>query len=60
LGKKETIHEGSLEVEGASKAPDYAFRIGETCKFFVEAMKVCFYDVKIRYIIYEIYTHFSN
>jgi len=36
---KEVIHEASLEVEGATKAPDYAFRIGGTRKFFVEAKK---------------------
>ena len=36
---KDVIHEDSLEVEGAAKAPDYAFRIGGTRKFFVEAKK---------------------
>ncbi len=36
---KDVIHEDSLEVEGATKAPDYAFRIGGTRKFFVEAKK---------------------
>jgi len=36
---KEVIHEASLEVEGETKAPDYAFRIGGTRKFFVEAKK---------------------
>jgi len=36
---KEVIHEASQEVEGANKAPDYAFRIGGTRKFFVEAKK---------------------
>ena len=36
---KEVIHEDSLEVEGATKAPDYAFRIGGQRKFFVEAKK---------------------
>ncbi len=36
---KEVIHEDTLEIEGASKAPDYAFRIGGTRKFFVEAKK---------------------
>ncbi len=36
---KEVIHEASQEVEGAAKAPDYAFRIGGTRKFFVEAKK---------------------
>ena len=36
---KDVIVEDSLEVEGATKAPDYAFRIGGTRKFFVEAKK---------------------
>src|SRR5215213_4905476 len=36
---KEVIHEYSLEIEGENKAPDYAFRIGGTRKFFVEAKK---------------------
>ncbi len=36
---KEVVHEDSLEVEGATKAPDYAFRVGGQRKFFVEAKK---------------------
>lgn len=36
---KDVIHEDSLEVEGATKAPDYAFRIGGQRKFFLEAKK---------------------
>jgi type I restriction-modification system DNA methylase subunit len=36
---KEVIHEASQDVEGAAKAPDYAFRIGGMRKFFVEAKK---------------------
>src|SRR5688572_15017133 len=36
---KDVIHEDSLDIEGANKAPDYAFRIGGTRKFFVEAKK---------------------
>jgi type I restriction-modification system DNA methylase subunit len=36
---KDVIHEDSLEIEGANKAPDYAFRISGTRKFFVEAKK---------------------
>jgi hypothetical protein len=36
---KDVIHEDSLEVEGATKAPDYAFRTGGTRKFFLEAKK---------------------
>ncbi|MDI6769983.1 MAG: type I restriction enzyme HsdR N-terminal domain-containing protein [Anaerolineales bacterium] len=38
-GYKDVIHEDSLEIEGETKAPDYAFRIGGTRKFFVEAKK---------------------
>ncbi|HWQ82939.1 MAG TPA: Eco57I restriction-modification methylase domain-containing protein, partial [Anaerolineales bacterium] len=36
---KDVIHEDQIKVSGASKAPDYAFRIGGTRKFFVEAKK---------------------
>ncbi len=36
---KDVIHEDSLEIEGENKAPDYAFRIAGTRKFFVEAKK---------------------
>jgi type I restriction-modification system DNA methylase subunit len=36
---KDVIHEDSLEIEGENKAPDYAFRIGGTRRFFVEAKK---------------------
>ncbi len=46
---KEVIHEASLEVEGAAKAPDYAFRVGGTRKFFVEAKKPA---VNIQYDIF--------
>jgi type I restriction-modification system DNA methylase subunit len=46
---KDVIHEDSLEVEGAAKAPDYAFRIGGMRKFFVEAKKPA---INIEYDIY--------
>ena len=46
---KDVIHEDSLDVEGAAKAPDYAFRIGGMRKFFVEAKKPA---VNIEYDIY--------
>jgi len=36
---REVIHEDSLKIDGQAKAPDYAFRIGETRKFFLEAKK---------------------
>jgi predicted type IV restriction endonuclease len=36
---KDVIHEDAIKVGGATKAPDYAFRIGGVKKFFVEAKK---------------------
>jgi predicted type IV restriction endonuclease len=36
---KDVIHEDAIKVGGATKAPDYSFRIGGTRKFFVEAKK---------------------
>jgi len=36
---KDVIHEDAIRVGGATKAPDYCFRIGGTRKFFVEAKK---------------------
>jgi len=36
---KEVVHEDALKIGGATKAPDYSFRIGGTRKFFVEAKK---------------------
>ena len=36
---KDVVHEDSVRVDGASKAPDYGFRIGGVRKFFVEAKK---------------------
>ena len=36
---KDVIHEDAIKVGGATKAPDYFFRIGGTRKFFVEAKK---------------------
>ncbi len=36
---KDVVHEPSLEVNGATKAPDYSFRIGGQRKFFIEAKK---------------------
>lgn len=36
---KDVIHEDAIKIGGASKAPDYCFRIGGTRKFFVEAKK---------------------
>lgn len=34
---KDVVHEDSIKVAKSSKAPDYAFRVGGTRKFFVEA-----------------------
>ncbi|MGD0536282.1 MAG: N-6 DNA methylase [Verrucomicrobiota bacterium] len=36
---KDVIHEESIRIGGATKAPDYGFRIGGTRKFFLEAKK---------------------
>ena len=36
---KDVVHEDAIKVGGATKAPDYSFRIGGTRKFFVEAKK---------------------
>jgi predicted type IV restriction endonuclease len=36
---KEVVHEDIVKVGGATKAPDYSFRIGGVRKFFLEAKK---------------------
>ena len=36
---RDVIHEDAIKIGGATKAPDYCFRIGGTRKFFVEAKK---------------------
>ena len=36
---KDVIHEDSLKISGATKAPDYSFRTGGARRFFVEAKK---------------------
>jgi hypothetical protein len=36
---KDVIHEDTIRISGAVKAPDYCFRIGGTRKFFLEAKK---------------------
>ncbi len=36
---RDVIHEDALKIGGATKAPDYCFRIGGAKKFFVEAKK---------------------
>lgn len=40
---KDVIHEDAIKIGGATKAPDYCFRIGGTRKFFVEAKKPSVY-----------------
>lgn len=34
---KDVVHEDAIKIGGATKAPDYSFRVGGTRKFFVEA-----------------------
>jgi hypothetical protein len=36
---KDVIHEDAIKVSGATRAPDYCFRIGGARKFFLEAKK---------------------
>src|SRR5213078_1954320 len=36
---KDVIYEDAIKIGGATKAPDYCFRIGGTRKFFLEAKK---------------------
>ncbi|MCP4426402.1 MAG: restriction endonuclease subunit M, partial [Chloroflexi bacterium] len=36
---KDVVHETAVKVQGKTKAPDYAFRIGGATKYFVEAKK---------------------
>ena len=36
---KEVVNEDALKIAGATKAPDYSFRIGGVRKFFAEAKK---------------------
>ncbi len=36
---RDVVHEDAVKIGGATKAPDYGFRIGGTRKFFLEAKK---------------------
>jgi len=36
---KDVIHEDAIKISGATKAPDYCFRIGGVRKFFLETKK---------------------
>ncbi|MBN2090184.1 N-6 DNA methylase [candidate division KSB1 bacterium] len=40
---KDVVHEDAIKVGGATKAPDYSFRIGGARKFFLEAKKPSIY-----------------
>jgi type I restriction-modification system DNA methylase subunit len=42
---KDVIHEDAIKIAGATKAPDYCFRIGGVRKFFLETKKP-FVDIK--------------
>ena len=49
---KEVVHEDVVKIGGATKAPDYSFRIGGVRKFFLEAKKP---SVNIREDTYPAY-----
>jgi predicted type IV restriction endonuclease len=49
---KEVVNEDAIKVGGATKAPDYSFRIGGIRKFFLEAKKP---SVDIKYDIHPAY-----
>jgi hypothetical protein len=36
---KDVVHEDAIQVSGATRAPDYCFRVGGTRKFFLEVKK---------------------
>lgn len=36
---KDVVHEDAIKIGGATKAPDYCFRVGGTRKFFVETKR---------------------
>jgi type I restriction-modification system DNA methylase subunit len=44
---KDVIHEDAIKIAGATKAPDYCFRIGGARKFFLETKKPSI-DIKIQ------------
>jgi type I restriction-modification system DNA methylase subunit len=62
---KDVIHEDAIKIAGATKAPDYCFRIGGVRKFFLETKKPSI-DIKTqtspayqlrRYALREIFYH---
>lgn len=44
---KDVIHEDAIKVSGATKAPDYCFRIGGIRKFFLETKEPSV-DIKVQ------------
>jgi predicted type IV restriction endonuclease len=46
---KDVIHEDAIKVGGATKAPDYSFRVGGTRKFFLEAKKLRKCQAEVRW-----------
>jgi len=48
---KDVVHEDAIKIGGATKAPDYAFRIGGVRKFFVEAKRPVGVGVKLCLLI---------
>jgi hypothetical protein len=44
---KDVIHEDAIKIAGATKAPDYCFRIGGVRKFFLETKKPSI-DIKVQ------------
>ncbi|MCF7805735.1 MAG: N-6 DNA methylase [Candidatus Marinimicrobia bacterium] len=49
---KDVVHEDAIKIGGATKAPDYSFRVGGARKFFVEAKKP---SVDIKHDIHPAY-----
>jgi predicted type IV restriction endonuclease len=49
---KDVIHEDSIKIGGATKAPDYCFRTGGARKFFLEAKKP---SVNIKHDVHPAY-----
>jgi type I restriction-modification system DNA methylase subunit len=44
---KDVIHEDAIKIAGATKAPDYCFRVGGVRKFFLETKKPSI-DIKVQ------------
>lgn len=39
MAYRDVIHEAQIKIGGSTKAPDYAFKVGKECIFFLEAKK---------------------